>query len=89
MASKVLGKQEGGSRVGTQTVEMSIPSSGDPRGWFFFWSNQTFHQKTIHTVRLYVLRETAAYAVTMGSMVSSEIQKWLLVELNPETKDEV
>jgi len=29
MASKVLGKQEGGSRVGTQTVEMSIPSSGD------------------------------------------------------------
>lgn len=31
----------------------------------------------------------AAYAVTMGSMVSSEIQKWLLVELNPETKDEV
>lgn len=30
-----------------------------------------------------------SYAVTLGSTVSSEIQKQLPVELNPETKDEV
>lgn len=45
--------------------------------------------KTVGTIRLYVLREMSSYAVTLGSMVRSEIRKQLPVDLNPETKDEV
>lgn len=71
-------------------VEMSSPSSGvlgddSPSGAI----KLSTRLKTVGTTRSYVLREMTSYAVTLGSTVSSEIQKQLPVELNPETKDDV